>query len=347
MALILLPVYRRSLTKFISTFLRILDPFDDNINFHKMIALAIAIGVFLHTAMHGTCDFPRLTKCPNQKFISILGPKFNMQQPTYVDLLDSIQGTTGIFMILIMAFSFTEAKQYSFRRNVIKLPWPFHHLAGFSAFWYAHHLLVIAYTLLIIHACFLITTKDWRAKTTWMYAAVPILLYACERTLTSIHDHNHHVSIIKKTISTYPLSMDLAGYNFHRKCPSATHEQAIWIQHLGMTISVHIRTLGDWTTERKNKFAEVSEPPAPQQQKRGGSVRMQTKAFDQSEPRRRVLHNEADFHDSSSKDLMEHQFRNTRSLGIGATPMISILKDLLNHIKQNKANGVNMKTLVS
>lgn len=164
MALILLPVCRRTLTKLRSTFLSTIIPFDDNINFHKMIALAIAIATCVHTIMHATCDFPRLTSCPKHKFMRILGPNFHFKQPSYWALVESVSGTTGIIMIFIMAFSFTLAT-HSFRRNMIKLPWPLHHLAGFNAFWYAHHMLVLVYVLLIIHGYFLFLTQEWYLKT--------------------------------------------------------------------------------------------------------------------------------------------------------------------------------------
>lgn len=163
MALILLPVCRKTLTKLRSTFLSSLFPFDDNINFHKFVAIAIAVGTFVHTIMHVSCDFPRLISCPNQKFMIILGSDFDFKQPTYIFLVESIPGVTGILMIIMMAFSFTLAT-HSFRRNVVKLPWPFHHLAGFNAFWYAHHLLALVYILLVIHGEFLFLTKDWRKK---------------------------------------------------------------------------------------------------------------------------------------------------------------------------------------
>lgn len=164
MALILLPVCRKTLTKLRSTFLSSLIPFDDNINFHKLVSLAIAIGISVHTITHVSCDFPRLISCPKEKFMTILGSNFSYKQPSYMSLVESIPGLTGILMIIIMAFSFTLAT-HSFRRNVIKLPWPFHHLAGFNAFWYAHHLLVLAYILLAIHGYFLFLTKDWHSKT--------------------------------------------------------------------------------------------------------------------------------------------------------------------------------------
>lgn len=167
MALILLTVCRRSLTRLRSTILSKMIPFDDNLNFHKLIALAIAIFSVLHTLMHLLCNYPKISNCDKQKFNMVLGPYLNYQQPTYTDLLTHTVGWTGIAMIMIMSFSFTLAT-HSFRRNVVKLPWIFHNLAGFNAFWYAHHLLVLAYVMLFMHGWFLIFDKPWYQKTVYM-----------------------------------------------------------------------------------------------------------------------------------------------------------------------------------
>lgn len=164
MALVLLPVCRTTLTKLRETFLGSIIPFDDNINFHKMIALGISVGTFLHVWFHTTCNFVKLVSCPQSKFMTVLGSNFDYHQPTYMDLVASVPGVTGILMTLFMIFSFTLAT-HSFRRNVIKLPGSFHHLAGFNAFWYAHHLLVIVYVLFIIHGYFIFLTKEWYKKT--------------------------------------------------------------------------------------------------------------------------------------------------------------------------------------
>lgn len=164
MALILLPVCRRSLTKLRETFLGTIIPFDDNINFHKLIALCIAIATLVHTLMHSGCNIVRLTKCPNNQFIAIFGPAFHDHQPSYLAMVGSVLGITGILMIILMIFSFTLA-MHSFRRNVVKLPRPLHHLAGFNSFWYAHHLLALVYVLLILHGYFLFLTREWYKKT--------------------------------------------------------------------------------------------------------------------------------------------------------------------------------------
>lgn len=98
--------------------------------------------------------------------MAIFGRDFNYHQPTYLEILGTIPGITGVVMIILMIFSFTLAT-HSFRRNVIKLPWPFHHLAGFNAFWYAHHLLALVYILFLFHGYFLFLTREWYKKTVW------------------------------------------------------------------------------------------------------------------------------------------------------------------------------------
>ena len=61
MALVLLPVCRNTITWLRSrTRLGAAVPFNDNINFHKVVAGGVAVGVALHAVTHLTCDFPRL-----------------------------------------------------------------------------------------------------------------------------------------------------------------------------------------------------------------------------------------------------------------------------------------------
>lgn len=164
MALILIPVCRRTLTRLRSTFLKKFFPFDDNINFHKVIALAIAIQASIHTALHIGCNYWRISTCPTQLFMNVFGPNFNYKQPSYMDLMNNMCSISGIVMIILMAISFTLATHW-FRRNIIKFPGPFRWFAGFNAFWYAHHLLVIVYVFLVIHGLFLIFQRPWYTKT--------------------------------------------------------------------------------------------------------------------------------------------------------------------------------------
>ena len=164
MAVILVPVCRRTLTRLRETFLGKFIPFDENINFHKMVSGEVMLGSVVHIIMHVSCNFVKISRCPKDQFDTIFGPLFNYKQPTYMELLLSIEGITGIIMIVLMLYAFILAA-HSFRRNIVKLPGPFHALSGFNAFWYAHHLLAVVYFLLLIHGWFLFLTPEWYNKT--------------------------------------------------------------------------------------------------------------------------------------------------------------------------------------
>ncbi|KAG2598042.1 hypothetical protein PVAP13_5KG372500 [Panicum virgatum] len=349
MALILLPVCRNTLTWLRSTALSKVVPFDDNINFHKVIALAIAIGSATHTLEHVFCDFPRVVSCPKEKFMEKLGPFFNYVQPTWPILLTSIPGWTGILLILIMSFSFTLAT-HSFRRSVVKLPSPLHHLAGFNAFWYAHHLLVIAYILLVMHSYFIFLTKQWYKRTTWMYLAVPVVFYASERSIRKIREQSYDVSIIKAAI--YPgnvLSIYMkkppsfkykSGMYLFVKCPDVSpfewHPFSITSAPGDDYLSVHIRTLGDWTSELRNLFGKACE--AEVTSKKATLARLETTVVAHG------LSEETRFpkvfidgpYGAPAQNYKKYDILLLIGLGIGATPFISILKDLLNNIKSNE-----------
>ncbi|OIT05081.1 PREDICTED: putative respiratory burst oxidase homolog protein H isoform X1 [Nicotiana attenuata] len=340
MALILLPVCRRTLTQLRETFLGSIIPFDDNINFHKMISLGITLGTFIHVLFHTSCNFVKLVSCPKSKFMTVLGSNFDYHQPTYMDLVASIPGVTGILMTLLMLFSFTLAT-HSFRRNVIKLPGSFRHLAGFNAFWYAHHLLVLVYVLLILHGYFIFLTKEWYKKTTWMYLAVPVLLYATERVLT-VKENRYEVKIEKAVTYTgdvLALYMSKpqgfrykSGMYLFVKCPDISkfewHPFSITSAPDDKYLSVHIRTLGDWTTELRTRFQKACQPT---QSRTKNLIRMETKAYnphdtEQSQPEIIIKGP----YGAPAQNYKKYDILLLVGLGIGATPFISIIKDILN-----------------
>jgi len=143
------------------------------------MAVGITTGIFIHGMVHLTCDFHRIVSCLDPKFMASIGRGFHYQKPNFQDLIINTVGLSRIIMVFLMAFSFTLAT-HSFRRNVLKLPWPLHKLEGFNAFWYAHHLFISFYTMLIIHSIFIYLTLEWYKKMTWMYMKILILLYIDE-----------------------------------------------------------------------------------------------------------------------------------------------------------------------
>ncbi|KAL2635068.1 hypothetical protein R1flu_006547 [Riccia fluitans] len=346
MAIILFPVCRNTITWLRSTALNHIVPFDDNLNFHKVIASAIAVGVIVHGGVHLACDFPRIIDADDLLFERSVGDDFHHNRPDYWWFVTSIEGVTGVAMVILMAISFTLATRW-FRRSLIKLPWPFQNMTGFNAFWYSHHLFALVYILLIIHGIFLILSHGFWKKTTWMYLAVPMLLYTGERTLRSLRAGQYKVTVVKAAI--YPgnvLALHFAkppnfryksGMYMFLKCPEISpfewHPFSITSAPGDAYLSVHIRTLGDWTQALRNLFQEAS----------GGKKRLQlvnnwglSGELVQNVSFPKVCIDGP--YGAPAQDYRKYDVLLLVGLGIGATPFISILKDMLNHIKDDSVH---------
>ena len=202
MALILLPVCRNTITWIRNhTAVGRVVPFDDNISFHMVVAAGIAVGAGLHVVSHLTCDFPRLLHATDAEYAP-LGQYFGVPRPpNYWWFVRGTEGWTGLVMLVLMAVAFTLATPW-FRRGRIALPGPLRRLTGFNAFWYSHHCFVVVYALLIVHGHYLYLTHKWYKKSTWMYLAVPMVLYACERLTRALRSSVRPVRILK--VAVYP-----------------------------------------------------------------------------------------------------------------------------------------------
>ncbi|XP_027107740.1 respiratory burst oxidase homolog protein B-like [Coffea arabica] len=345
MALILLPVCRNTITWLRSrTKLGVIVPFNDNINFHKVIALGIAIGVGLHAGAHLTCDFPRLLHATDEEY-EPLKPFFGDKRPNnYWWFVKGTEGWTGVVMVVLMAIAFTLAQPW-FRRNRLKLPTTIKKLTGFNAFWYSHHLFVIVYILFIIHGYFLYLSKKWYKKTTWMYLAVPMVLYAFERLIRAFRSGYKTVQISK--VAVYPGNV-MALYMYKPQGFKYTSGQYIFVNCSDISpfqwhpfsitsapgddyLSIHIRTLGDWTSQLKAVFSKVCQPPTNDK----SGLRRADIAPEMNKPRLPRLLIDGPY-GAPAQDYKKYDILLLVGLGIGATPLISIVKDVLNNIKQQK-----------
>ncbi|KAG6579534.1 Respiratory burst oxidase-like protein F, partial [Cucurbita argyrosperma subsp. sororia] len=336
MAIILLPVCRNTITWIRSTRLGFFVPFDDNINFHKTIAAAIGVGVILHVGSHLACDFPRLVQSSDESYNYVKG-YFGPDKPTYLDLVKGWEAVTGILMVIFMAVAFTLATRW-FRRSLVKLPKPFDRLTGFNAFWYSHHLFVIVYVLLFIHGIFLYLENRWYCKTTWMYLGIPVLLYAGERTLRFFRSGFYSVRLLK--VAIYPgnvLALQMSkppqfryksGQYMFVQCPAVSpfewHPFSITSAPGDDYLSVHIRQLGDWTQELKRVFAEACETPVS-----GKSGLLRADETTKKCLPKLLIDGP---YGAPAQDYRNYDVLLLVGLGIGATPFVSILKDLLNNI---------------
>ncbi|XP_047090979.1 respiratory burst oxidase homolog protein B-like [Lolium rigidum] len=354
MALILLPVCRNTITWLRNrTAAGRFVPFDDNINFHKVVAVGISIGAGLHIISHLTCDFPRLLHATEEEYEPMKQFFGEDKPPNYWWFVKGTEGWTGLVMLVLMAVAFTLATPW-FRRGRLRLPKPLHRLTGFNAFWYSHHLFIIVYALLIVHGHFLYLTHKWQKKSTWMYLAVPMVLYACERLTRALRSSVRPVKILK--VAVYPgnvLSLHFSkpqGFRYKSgqyifvNCaavsPFQWHPFSITSAPKDDYVSVHIRTLGDWTRELKNVFSKVCRPPTEgksgllraEYDRDGGA--MSNLSFP------RVLIDGP--YGAPAQDYKQYDVVLLVGLGIGATPMISILKDIINNMKRLDGGDVEI-----
>ncbi|KAJ6699051.1 RESPIRATORY BURST OXIDASE-like protein E [Salix purpurea] len=338
MALILLPVCRNTLTWLRSTRARSFVPFDDNITFHKVVAGAVAVGVILHAGNHLLCDFPRLINSSSEKF-ALIASDFNNKKPTYKELVIGIEGVTGISMVVLLTIAFTLATG-RFRRNGVRLPPPLNKLTGFNAFWYSHHLTGVVYILLLIHGTFLFLAHKWYQKTTWMYISAPLLLYMVERNVRTRRSEHYSVKLLK--VSVLPgnvLSLILSkpqgfkyksGQYIFLQCPAISsfewHPFSITSAPGDDHLSVHIRVVGDWTEELKRVFTEGNDSPCVIGRAKFGQL------GNMDQTRQPKLYVDGPY-GAPAQEYRNYDVLLLVGLGIGATPFISILRDLLNNTR--------------
>ncbi|KAK2985266.1 hypothetical protein RJ640_009174 [Escallonia rubra] len=270
MALILLPVCRNMLTWLRSTRARLFIPFDDNINFHKIVACAIGIGILLHAGNHMACDFPRIINASPEKF-ALIASDLNNKKPTYKDLLTGLEGITGISMVILMTIAFTLATRH-FRRNVVSV------LPG------------------DVFSIIMSKPNGFRYKS------------------------GQYIFLQCPTISPFewhPFSITSApGDNY---------------------LSVHIRTVGDWTQELKRVFTEDNDSPSVIGRAKFG----QLGNVDQKGLPRLLVDGP---YGAPAQDYQNYDVLLLVGLGIGATPFISVLRDLLNNTKTEDQTDSNTET---
>ncbi|KMS97792.1 hypothetical protein BVRB_5g123540 isoform B [Beta vulgaris subsp. vulgaris] len=333
MALILLPVCRNLVTwlrrsPLISSFV----PFNDTINFHKLIAGGIVIGVVLHGGTHLACDFPRITQSSPLVFLRTIGNKFGNHQPSYLQVLCRTEVVTGIAMVILMVIAFSLATRMP-RRQPPSLPQPIRRVTGYNTFWYSHHLLIIVYVLLIIHSMFLFLVTSFAQKTTWMYLAIPVLLYSGERIYRSIRSEIREVNVIQANM--YPgkvLHLKLSkpatftyrsGMYIFIKCPQVSpfewHPFSLTSGPNDNHLSIHVRSLGDWSYQMHNLFHEA----------------MISKPFDYPK-----VYIDGPY-GAASQDHIKYEVVVLVGLGIGATPFISVLKDIKDRFHKPPSNHAN------
>ncbi|KAG8093152.1 hypothetical protein GUJ93_ZPchr0012g18820 [Zizania palustris] len=347
MAVILLPVCRNTITWLRSrTKLGGAIPFNDNINFHKVVAGGVVVGVALHGVVHLTCDFPRLLHASDAAY-EPMKKYFGQQRiPNYWWFVRGVEGITGVIMVVLMVIAYTLAHPW-FRRSKLSDGNPLKRLSGFNMFWYSHHLFVIVYIAFVVHGVCLYINRTWYKQTTWMYLAIPILLYAGERLLRALRSHGFTTVRIEK-VTVYPgnvIAIHMSkphgfkyksGQYIYVNCgevsPFEWHPFTITSAPDDSYLSMHIRCRGDWTSSFRAIFSQICRPPMNGQ---SGLLRADCMSMEHNARFPKLLIDGP--YGAPAQDYWKYDVLLLIGLGIGATPLISIVKDVLNHIQEPDA----------
>jgi NADPH oxidase 5 len=225
-ALILVPMMRRLLTWIRRTWLNNLIPVDESIAFHKLVGHAMWVFGVVHTVMH-FINYAQNTK-------SFTGSLFG-----------TTAGLTGFFLLLVFAIMWLCSLEFVRRSG------------RFELFYWTHILYVGWFSLCLFHG-----------PVFWMWASVPIAGYLIERILrlgrrasrTEVVGGHPLASGVTHLEIRRPAGWEhrAGDYLFLRIPELASHEWHPFTissaPEKRATVSVHIRTLGNWTTAVRELF---------------------------------------------------------------------------------------------
>ncbi|CAA2935206.1 respiratory burst oxidase homolog C [Olea europaea subsp. europaea] len=173
---------------------------------------------------------------------------------------------------------------------------------------------------------------------TWMYLAIPITLYAGERLIRAFRSSIKAFKILK--VAVYPgnvlvLHMSKpqdfkyeSGQYIFVNCatvsPFEWHPFSITPAPGDDYVSVHIRIVGDWT----GRLSEVCQPPPTGKR---GLLRADCLQGENNPNFPRLLIDSP--YGAPTQDHRNYDVVLLVGHGIGATPMISVMKDIMNNMK--------------
>jgi len=307
-ALMLVTVLRGCLSWVRQTGFGDLVPVDKNIVFHRHIAMVILLFTVIHIVSH-MFNYLALETAPLEK-LALVGK--TAHTPAYVSLFMTIPGVTGIVATLVMVLMYSSAIRF------IRSPM-------YNLFWYMHHLFVVYYIALSIHG----TDRMFEHETFYYWVCGPAFLYLVERTLRVIRGSTPAVLRLAIAHPSKVLELQFRKAAFHYRpgqylflnCPHISsnewHPFTISSAPEEEIVSVHIRIVGDWTTD----LWDFINPD-----KKLGVVQ-ENIALD---PEGRNIFRIDGPYGAASEHVFTHNYQTMLLCagGIGATPFSSILKSI-------------------
>jgi len=343
--LILFMVLRNFLSWLRASFLADLIPLDKNIVFHRSMAWVIAFYTAVHIISHYFNYnnlynlYLNLNNINQTDAINLVGqllnpiysagcspnppfyPCTNPLTPVYLVMLPS--GYTGY------AATWVQILMYAASIRYIRGPM-------FNLFWYVHHLFIILFILLVFHAFHLPGHPGTEPITTfWAYIVIPLFFYAIERTVRIVRGNQDTILLMAVAHPSRVLELQLKKSSFKYipgqyiflNCPYIAsqewHPFTISSAPEEDFISIHIRTVGDWT----NELWTFMNP-----NKRLGIVQENITTAPDGSPIFRI---DGPF-GSASEEIFKFRTVILVAGGIGVTPFGSILKHINYRIRMGQ-----------
>jgi predicted ferric reductase len=236
-SLILYPTMRSVLNLAISLKLNYIAPLDKNLVFHRTISYVIVLGLGIHAFGH----YMNFSAAPDS-YNPVTGQPPG-SYPSWIGMWGSKVGFTGHFICALMIFMYATASRDYRRSN------------NFTVFWYVHHLFILFYAALLIHAA-----------NFWLFLLPPGTLYIVERLLRmfrgSFPAKVKRVNFLKGDIVN--LEIDHSGFHYEAgqyaflNCASISkqewHPFTISSCPEQERVTFHIKAVGDWTRALKDVF---------------------------------------------------------------------------------------------
>ncbi|EFJ22658.1 hypothetical protein SELMODRAFT_27090, partial [Selaginella moellendorffii] len=137
--------------------------------------------------------------------------------------------------------------------------------------WYSHHLIVLVYGLLIVHSIVLFLARDWRENTVNTFLLLRVSFIVKVNKVGSFQ-----VLLDRSFFNDVSFTQENVLALYMTKPPGFRYQSAMYLFLQGPAVSpfewhpfsrtsalgdeyvsVHIRSLGDWTPERMKMFSQV------------------------------------------------------------------------------------------
>jgi respiratory burst oxidase len=311
--LILLPICRHVLTRMRATKLRFYFPFDSFIASHTFLGIAILIFTIMHVSAH-VCGFSSFSHANKEDILLLLRiddanfPDGAIDRWLY--LLRTPAAITGIMMMVCM---------------LIAYPFTLYRRQNFNSFWYTHHLLIF----MLLALCFHGTGNVLEHYESVYWIMLPLFLYLVPRVLRETSYSTRKIidmSIKKGDVVALKLERPKNWENLVRpgmyayiKVPKVSqlewHPFSLTSSPSDEFIEFHCATAGDWTGTLYDlvKDLESDEETGYLKQDKISNITLKVEGPI----------------GASSQGFKDYPIIVLIGAGIGVTPMISVLKQLL------------------